>query len=84
MGYLGGFESGCDLLHDLIGIDGGERRMTATQADKAKQFRALHEAPEAFVIAKCVGWRLSKDDGRAGVSFLTSRERVAPQGTRAF
>jgi hypothetical protein len=25
--------------------------MTATQADKAKQFRALHEAPEAFVIA---------------------------------
>ena len=25
--------------------------MTATQADKAKQFRSLHEAPEAFVIA---------------------------------
>src|ERR1700759_3551395 len=28
--------------------------MTATQADKAKQFRSLHEAPEAFVIAN--GW----------------------------
>jgi 2-methylisocitrate lyase-like PEP mutase family enzyme len=26
-------------------------RMTVTQADKAKQFRALHEAPDAFVIA---------------------------------
>jgi hypothetical protein len=26
-------------------------RMTLTQADKAKQFRALHEAPNAFVIA---------------------------------
>ena len=25
--------------------------MTATRADKAKQFRSLHEAPEAFVIA---------------------------------
>src|ERR1700751_1919827 len=25
--------------------------MTATQADKAKQFRSLHEAPEAFIIA---------------------------------
>src|ERR1700739_3829713 len=25
--------------------------MTATQAGKANQFRALHEAPEAFVIA---------------------------------
>ena len=25
--------------------------MTATQADKAKQFRSLHDAPEAFVIA---------------------------------
>src|SRR3954471_10227390 len=25
--------------------------MTVTQADKAKQFRSLHEAPEAFVIA---------------------------------
>src|ERR1700752_82765 len=25
--------------------------MTATQADQAKQFRALHERPEAFVIA---------------------------------
>ena len=25
--------------------------MTATQADKAKQLRSLHEAPEAFVIA---------------------------------
>src|ERR1700741_1857779 len=25
--------------------------MTVSQADKAKQFRALHEAPEAFVIA---------------------------------
>jgi len=25
--------------------------MTATQADKARQFRALHEAPEAFVVA---------------------------------
>src|SRR5204863_7983031 len=27
------------------------RRMTVTQTDKAKQFRALHEAPDAFVIA---------------------------------
>ena len=25
--------------------------MTLTRADKAKQFRSLHEAPEAFVIA---------------------------------
>ena len=25
--------------------------MTVTQADKAKQFRALHQAPDAFVIA---------------------------------
>src|SRR5438445_12182771 len=25
--------------------------MTVTQADKAQQFRALHEAPEAFVVA---------------------------------
>ena len=25
--------------------------MTVTRADKAKQFRALHEAPEAFVVA---------------------------------
>ena len=25
--------------------------MSATQADKAKQFRALHEAPDAFVVA---------------------------------
>src|SRR5205814_3065844 len=25
--------------------------MTVTQADKAQQFRALHEAPDAFVIA---------------------------------
>ena len=25
--------------------------MTATQTDKAKQFRSLHEAAEAFVIA---------------------------------
>jgi 2-methylisocitrate lyase-like PEP mutase family enzyme len=25
--------------------------MTVTRADKAKQFRSLHEAPEAFVIA---------------------------------
>src|ERR1700730_15420355 len=25
--------------------------MTATRADKAKQFRSLHEAPEAFVVA---------------------------------
>src|ERR1700730_16945873 len=26
-------------------------RMTVTQADKARQFRALHEAPDAFVVA---------------------------------
>jgi 2-methylisocitrate lyase-like PEP mutase family enzyme len=25
--------------------------MTMTQSDKARQFRALHEAPDAFVIA---------------------------------
>ena len=25
--------------------------MTLTRADKARQFRSLHEAPEAFVIA---------------------------------
>ena len=25
--------------------------MTMSQADKAKQFRSLHEGPEAFVIA---------------------------------
>jgi hypothetical protein len=29
--------------------------MTVTQADKARQFRALHEAPDAFVVA----WQLS-------------------------
>ena len=25
--------------------------MTVTQADKARQFRAMHEAPDAFVVA---------------------------------
>jgi 2-methylisocitrate lyase-like PEP mutase family enzyme len=28
-----------------------ETRMSVTQADKAKQFRALHEAPDPFVVA---------------------------------
>src|SRR3954470_4288970 len=34
-----------------VGARSRRRPMTATQADKAKQFRSLHEAPEAFVIA---------------------------------
>lgn len=29
--------------------------MTVTQTAKAKQFRALHEAPDAFVIANVWG-----------------------------
>src|ERR1700751_916649 len=35
--------------------------MTVTQADKARQFRALHEAPDAFVVANV--W----DGGSAGM-----------------
>ena len=48
---LGELESGCDLLHDLGQRRRRRPRMTVTQADKARQFRALHEAPDAFVIA---------------------------------
>jgi 2-methylisocitrate lyase-like PEP mutase family enzyme len=38
------------FLNSLSPADGG-LSMTATQADKAGQFRALHEAEDAFVIA---------------------------------
>src|SRR5713101_253395 len=77
-GYLGGFESGCDLLHDLRQRcqTGSSRRatarrrrrwMTLTQSDKAKQFRALHEAPGAFVIANV--WDGGSARMMAGLGF---------------
>ena len=44
--------------------------MAVTQADKAKQFRALHEAPGAFVIANV--W-----DG--GSARMMAAARVSPR-----
>src|SRR5438270_8847334 len=41
--------------------------MTMTQSDKAKQFRALHEAPGAFVIANV--WDGGSARMMAGVGF---------------
>ena len=41
--------------------------MTVTQADKAKQFRALHEAPDAFVIANV--WDGGSARMMAGLGF---------------
>ena len=42
--------------------------MTVTQADKAKQFRALHEAPDAFVIANV--WDGGSARMMAGLGFV--------------
>src|SRR5947207_15651337 len=41
--------------------------MTATQSDRGKQFRALHEAPEAFVIANV--WDGGSARMMAGLGF---------------
>src|ERR1700686_3973989 len=41
--------------------------MTETQSDKAEQFRALHEAPEAFVIANV--WDGGSARMMAGLGF---------------
>src|SRR5436190_22369643 len=41
--------------------------MTVTQADKAQQFRALHEAPDAFVIANV--WDGGSARMMAGLGF---------------
>ena len=41
--------------------------MTVTQSDKAKQFRALHEAPEAFVVANV--WDGGSARMMAGLGF---------------
>jgi 2-methylisocitrate lyase-like PEP mutase family enzyme len=41
--------------------------MTVTQSDKAKQFRALHEAPEAFVVANV--WDGGSARVMAGLGF---------------
>src|SRR3954452_15356138 len=41
--------------------------MTVTQADKAQQFRALHEAPEAFVVANV--WDGGSARMMAGLGF---------------
>src|SRR6476661_120500 len=41
--------------------------MTVTQTDKAKQFRALHEAPDAFVIANV--WDGGSARMMAGLGF---------------
>ena len=41
--------------------------MTVTQADKARQFRALHEAPDAFVIANV--WDGGSAQMMAGLGF---------------
>jgi 2-methylisocitrate lyase-like PEP mutase family enzyme len=42
--------------------------MTVTQADKAQQFRALHEAPDAFVIANV--WDGGSARMMAGLGFV--------------
>src|SRR5580700_5870402 len=42
-------------------------RMTVTQADKARQFRALHEAPDAFVVANV--WDGGSARMMAGLGF---------------
>ena len=44
--------------------------MTVTQSDKAKQFRALHEAPEAFVVANV--WDGGSARMMAGLGFAAS------------
>jgi len=49
--------------------------MTVTQADKARQFRALHEAPDAIRCRECMGWRLGADDGGARVCGAGDFER---------
>ena len=41
--------------------------MTVTQADKARQFRALHEAPDAFVVANV--WDGGSARMMAGLGF---------------
>ena len=45
--------------------------MTVTQSDKAKQFRALHEAPEAFVVANV--WDGGSARMMAGLGFAAER-----------
>jgi 2-methylisocitrate lyase-like PEP mutase family enzyme len=45
----------------------GDRHMTVTQADKAKRFRALHEAQDAFVIANV--WDGGSARMMAGLGF---------------
>src|SRR5260370_13908448 len=59
--------------------------MTVTRADKAKQFRSLHEAPEAFVIADVWdgGWeRMMAALGFPGLATSSGasadRPRAAP------
>src|ERR1700719_4378635 len=42
-------------------------RMTVTQADKARQFRLLHEAPDAFVVANV--WDGGSARMMAGLGF---------------
>jgi hypothetical protein len=48
--------------------------MTATQADKANQFRALHEASEAFVIANVGSIENGVQTGGVPRSGLTTDE----------
>jgi 2-methylisocitrate lyase-like PEP mutase family enzyme len=52
--------------------------MTVTQADKAKQFRALHEAPDAYVIANVWDGGSARMMAALGfVALATSAKRMA-------
>jgi 2-methylisocitrate lyase-like PEP mutase family enzyme len=59
--------------------------MTVTQADKGRRFRALHEAPGAFVIANV--WDGGSARMMAGVGFAalatSSRASAGLRGRRA-
>jgi len=51
--------------------------MSISQADKAKKFRALHEAPGAFVIAN--PWDGGSARMLAGLGFRRWRPQAAPR-----
>jgi hypothetical protein len=51
--------------------------MTVTQTDKANQFRALHEAPDAFVIANV--WDGGSARMMAGLGSRRWPHRAAPR-----
>jgi 2-methylisocitrate lyase-like PEP mutase family enzyme len=57
--------------------------MALTQTDKAEQFRALHEAQDAFVIANVWDGGSARIDGGAGVRGIGDIERSLGGSSRS-